>query len=426
MAKAEKSQTKFRKRRKKNVSNTHVFDFRRPVPPETSLDVGRSWLAEGRMIVPNKGVFTPKQFGDAHRAIAESEDAGKLGASIPPLYDPLRRLVAWETNAKCAISGQKQRAPKQASDFPNWREGDRLTDAVPLRLCHASDARDLVTNRDVNVLLIGEYNYVVGTITESGGVDLPAPFLINGARTGNYFHNLVALKRLSFDGMNEVNSLVGRFNANFEIVHLDDHTDPGVPIAASPNMLILDWGYFYRENKKMTLAQIRAAVREGDINNITYKAEYTAQHPLIGRSVSSSEFWAAVKKEMARAATKRDDKTAYDRFQERKPRTEIRQEAAVRAWHNLADVQTRTDPRELYPFGFYSTQTCCPPVSHFDEHSEKQVRFVLGCHIGAEYATGRAEKKEQKKAKIETEQSSTEAAPVTESITEPTEKIATN
>lgn len=383
--KAEKAPKRERKRKEK-PQNPHTFDFRRPVgDPNEVLTVVKAFVENGKMLAPNKGLLSPKAYGDAVRAIKAAEEEGKPGPSMPPLYDPSRRWLAAQTNAACVVSGQKGKAAKEPKDWPvgTWREGDRV-ETKPLRLCHRQDVRDLID--EGNVAQIGQFNYVIGTVGEKENT--PAPMVINGARTGNYLANLIALKELSFEGMDEINSVVGRINNDFEIVTLDDGTKPGVPVVCTPNMIVRDWGYFYRDDKKMTLAQIRRAIADGDTKGMRYQAEFTADKPLVGKSISQAQLWSKVRQQMKLSATKRDGKTALERFEARASRAGGEGgEVDARAWHNLAQVQTRTAPHETYPFGFFSAQTCCVPVAHFDEKGEKLlVRFVLGCHIGAKYA----------------------------------------
>ena len=386
-----------------------VFDFRRPIlDPKREIDFGKA-VAEGKQPDPNVGLIPAKAFGDQIRALRAAVAEGKDGPSVNPVYNMIRRGVASDSNATCIVNGQEKlgKPPRKSHEVPEklrtpWAPGDRVLvdgkdNPIPIRDCHVSDARSLVTNRAENVLTIGKHDFVVGTS------DTPAAFLINGSRTGNYAANIRACKSISFNGkstQDKLTSLVGRFINDWGIITVDDGTTPGAKVAVAPNMVIDGWGYFYRGDSKMTCAQIRAAVEKGDVKGMTFKTVYAPnKEQLVGATMTRSKFWQASKREMGKASTKRMDAdgnetTASERFESRDTRGKGKdvRDAADRAFENFFKVQNRTAPDEQYPFGTVSLQTMIVPVTLFgDSLDTPVVRMVIGSFVGAEYSESRGD-----------------------------------
>jgi len=357
---AESAKKKGRPARDKTAKHPHCFDFRRPVAdPKTSIALWEEF-SNGKMVDPNKGMLSAKDYGDAFRAVEEAEAKEEMGPSIPPLYDPIRRLIAARTNATCIVSGQKNggKKPLARHNVParladSFGPSDRVYtdangDAVYLRLCHAADARKLVTDSEDNVLTINRHDYVVGT------PDTSAVFLINGSKSGCYAKNLAAAKEIAFKGMeSELANLVGRFNNSATILTLEDGTTPGCKLPVHPNYFVT-LGYMERGGRKMTPAQIRAAVEKSETEGMKF---VEMSDPILSNPVLKSEL-------------------------DRREGTN---------WHDLITVQTRTLPNETYPFGLFSGQTGIAPFTHYNESSnpnelEMVLSFVVGDHCGATFA----------------------------------------
>jgi len=413
----------------------HVFDMRRPcADPAAELALGKAFYDEGKTPSPNVGVMSATALKTASVAFKSAFDAGDDVPSMPLMYSFIRRGIAGKRNATCVITGHKKKGakPKAAHNIPknltaNWGDGDRVHvdlktgDPATLRCHHKPDARDLVVDRAENVLSIGKWNYVVGT------TDTPAAFLINGSKTGGYGASISAGKREAFAGQLPIlASLVGRFINEWATVTLDDGTDPGGQLSVGPNMLIDAWGYFERAGKRMTPAQIRKSVADGDIKGMSFKAVYTPDGEQLQSktALNRSTFWAVVKPQLKSAGTKRGDgdetTTAYDRLAARKSRSGDEPKTPQQSsWENFSEVQTRTRLSEMHPFGGFSLQTGIIPVSHYgDDHKVLLVSFFLGAWVGAIHT----ENSRQAHYRLHPEeyespgdpQPETEAAPVTE------------
>lgn len=376
----------------------HPFDMRRPMASAADeIEFGHA-IVEGKKPSPNKGVMSAKQFGDAVRAAQAAVEADKEAPSIPPLYSMIRRQIANEHRATCIVSGQasKGKKPLKSHNIPDslaktFGDGDRVfTDGagkvIPLRLCHKTDVRKLVVDAAENILTIAGREYVVGT-TETSAV-----FLANGSKTGSYGANIIAGKQLSFDGMgSRIKNLVGQINDDFLIVNLDDATTPGAELAVPPGAWIT-MGHLVRDGKPLTPNQVRK------LGDDTKGVKFVAlEEPIVGNPVTQSALWSAVKRHMARAATRigegDDATTALDRFSNRPARSGgDADDPSDKAWRNLRTVQTRTNPNELNPFGLFNSQTDCIPVAHYgDSLDEEQVTFIIGARVGAEWTENRWE-----------------------------------
>jgi len=367
----------------------HPFDFRRPVKSAAdSIAFFKSVVEDGKKLSPNAALLTGRQYGDLVNAHDAAIDEGKTPPSLPARYDPLRRQVAAMFDAFCIKIGKGKRPRGLPENIAKMLEaGDTVV--PPMRLCHAQDARDLIVDRESNVLTVGKYDYVVGT-TETPAVHLTQPH-----KTGSYGAVTENGRLLSFEGMNEVASLVGRFNNDFVVINLDDKTDPGCEVPFAPNQIIDEWGYFIRNGKRMTVAQIRSAVEKGETSDMKFESEYNVKNPLVGKSVSRKQLGSACKRAMSLAATKdENDLTDWDRFIGRKPRSEDNKEptdAMDRLWYNLC-VICRCSAEEETPYGFRALQLGIVPSIHYgDSTDDELVRWIIGSRTGAPYSESRWE-----------------------------------
>lgn len=417
-----------------------AFDFRRPMLPDAELAFSKA-LAAGGHPSPNTGLLTAKELGDLVRAAQEAEEQGKTPDSYPVLYSFIRRGAALNNAGLCIVSGQEQLAKKPK---PSWGVSTKLVDSMgpkdristknigttntpelipePLRRCHKDDARDLVIDRENNVLTVDGYDFVVGT---TGDNPMPAVMLASGSNYGNYGANLKALKTLSLAKLGgKIKNLVGRFNKSSGKFRLDDGTKPGAQLPIDPNHVIEAWGNLVKGKDVLTCAQIRAAVKAGETKGITFKVLYSpTTEQLLGASITQSEFWQEVKRQMGLASTKRVDAdgnetTALERFEAREARSgEETESMSDRSWRNLTTVQNRTDLNETFPFGAVSAQTLTIPVTHHgDKVGKIMVRLVIGSFVGMKHTENRWEADERLNPE-------TSAAPVVESEATPKKTV---
>ena len=360
--------------RKPAVKYPYVFDFRRPCDPKSEIELGKAFYEEGKTPPPNAGMVSAKEFKELLAAKSKAEFTGVDIPSIPVMYSFIRRGIAARRNATVVITGHQSKGsqPSESHNIPksimaNYSDRDRVhVDAngkpIPLRAHHKNDARNLVIDKDENVLTIGKWNYVVGTS------DTPAAFLINASKTGGYAAAIVSGKAAAFAGQeNILGSLCGRFINDWKIVTLDDGTEPGGQEAVGPNMLIDAWGYFRRGNKRMTPVQIRKAVKSGDVKDISFESVYTPGGEQLRSKVAlnRTSFLAAIKSRMSNVDEKRMNNI----------------------WTSFSTVQVRTSMNEMHPYGALSMQTGIIPVSHYGEDcTTLLVSFVLGAWIGTEYS----------------------------------------
>lgn len=372
--------------------NKHVFNMLRPQSAEATLEYGRA-VADGQNPSPNKDIISVSELNKIAQAQIEARKAGKPIPSMPVVYQPLRVGFAMQTRARIALNGQPSKNTRKPRDWDGhglgeWEKpayiADPASDTARMpRRCHKHNVKDLVTDPDNNVVKIGRHEFVIGTDADS------AIFMINGSKTGNYGANILAGKRKAFSETDGLGNIVGRINNNFFIENLDDGTKPGAELAWGPQMCIDQWGYLSRNDRKMSYAQIRNAVEEGNLEGITFTA---IEQPIVGVSLTKAKFWQDVKKSMSLAATRdENEKNALERFEKRGMGRSRGKDVQANSWTNLK-VQCRTNPKEMFPFGFFNSQTGIIPCAHFgDSITDERVTFVIGARVGAQWTENQHE-----------------------------------
>lgn len=369
MAKTKEQDGRGRKRRE---AYPHVFNFLRPMTAEAALEFGQS-VAAGKTPDPTRGIISAKEYVQIYDARDAALEAGTKLPSAPYRYQPLVFQAA--VGGTVIVSGKESRfdrKPRNWDDkFGEWRKGMGIG---TVRRCHKPLLRSLVVNPDENMIKIHSYEYVIGTPADTSAV-----FIVNASKTGNYGANIMAAKVLSFDGVN-VNNLVAQVNNDFWTERVEDGTQPGPEIAWGPGMCVKQWGYLVRNDKRLTYAQIRKSIADGELTGIKFEP---LEQPIVGKGFTKSPFWAEVKRAMSLASTKREDLTALDRFAERDTKEEV--PTSDKAWRNLVDVQCRVVPDETFPFGFFSSQTGIVPVAYYNDEMEELGRMIIGSRIGYGY-----------------------------------------
>lgn len=381
------------KSKSKSKGLAPVVDMRRPRAADHRKMIAEM-VAKGEQPTVaqlNQGMLTAQQVQDEigvwndEAGVYEPEtsynamlEAGKTPNPITPIYDPAFVEAVKNGGYRIAYMGQ---AKEQPADWPSslgaWSEGHKIADSI--RLCHRRDLRKYVVDPEQNLVTINGETYIIGAD------DIPAPYVVNASKTGNYGANLIVGKRLSFDNASAADKrtlsvAVARLNKAVEAVKLDDGTK-GAVIHYLPYQLA-SWGHFERDGKAMTYKQIRAAIEKDETKGMKWVADKDA---IGGDPISDSQLWQGVKRVMSLAGTKNDEGlTAIDRFAQRQ--TAEGKQTSDKAWDNL-NVQCRNQPFALTCLGHASAQTGVPPVQMRaeDNASIPLIRFVYNVRLGHDW-----------------------------------------
>lgn len=353
-------------RAKKNDSDRPVVDMLRPRDPKGSLAIAKEYVAGGTPSL-EQGRFTKEEL----RERFEKSQAGK--GRYPFSYDPVVSQIGKERGAHFAVPGQPKKYPQEPENWSGklgkWFEGAHYD---KYRLSHNVDVRDNCVPD--SVVAVGKHEYVIGI------PGMAAPFAINGAERGNYEANVEATQQLTYAEMvtesgkkvtkTEFNTVVGQINNKPMIIVID-----GGDLAVLPNHTVT-WGHLSdKSGKVLTPAAIRAL--KGDDDGITFTA---LSERWVGLYVTQNDFWKEVQKLMKDKGTKREgeETTLMDRFANRQSRSgnEI-SDAKGRAWYNLTQVQTRSSPDSLYPYGLRHCLIGKPIGTKFNDSGKERVVFMI-------------------------------------------------
>jgi len=396
--------------RKPKPKNDRIFNCLRPHTDMSAIVQYGEAVDRGENPDPNVGIMSKEEFLALAVAQIESVKANEAVSSMPAAYQPVIVGAGVSSGARFLTAGQKARNKVEPENWPSdlepWQEGYRMSDSH--RRCHKTDARDLVIDREQNVLTVGQNDFVVGTDK------VPAILLINASKTGSYGENIRCGKSVSFGDNEDIINLVGRFNNSYYVDYFDDGTVPGCPVVWAPNMCVDQWGYFELDGRRLSNTEIRSILAFDSSN--TELTFIPLDAPIVGKSLSQFNLWQDVCQSMSDVKTKDSSGlTALDRFKSRSARGEEKGDLSDNAWRNLK-VQCRTNPKELFPFGFFSAQTGVIPCLHFQDSTDKEyIRFVIGCRVGSAYSETLWEAKSRLKSKVESKSvETTESAPVAE------------
>lgn len=374
-----------RKKREKVEQNRFAFDMRRPHLPESVMEYAKA-LAEGGNPSPNKGVMTVTAYNKLLEEQKEARKAGKPIPSMPPIYQPVIVGQAMRTRARFIMNGQPSKNSRKPSNwedsFGEWEKGNYVADpesksARMPRRAHRHLIRTLVTDPDNNIVHIGRHDFIIGDDGTS------AIHMVNGSKSGNYKANIAVGKKIAFAETDGLTNIVGRINNNIYLDHFDDGTTPGAPIIWGEGMCVQHWGYLIRNDRKLSYAQIRKAVEDKDLDGISFQQ---IEQPIVGVSLTKAKLFQEVRRSMSLVATKdENDKTDFERFEKRGKKGRGTKDVAKNAWVNI-HVQCRTEPSEMFPYGFGQSQTGIVPCAHYgDSLEDERVTFVIGARVGAQW-----------------------------------------
>lgn len=367
---SEKKKHRGRSKKVRQPYPTPFLDLRRPYKdPQLAVDFWNA-VQDGKHPNPNSMLMTAKQYGDVIRAQNSAIDAGQEPEPSVCVYSMIRREFGNIYDVHHLLSGKK--GTRRPSDVPEDAVESEKGDIwqKELRRCHGP-IRDMVTEPDTNVLKIRDTEYIVGT------TDTPAIFLVNPCKTGVNKAAAEAGIRLSFEGNPAINSMVGQINKSAMLATLED----GTVVDVLPGHWC-KWGHLYRDDRKLSNAQIRSAVEKNDFTGISFKEHDV----LIGTSHTKSKLWTPVKKLMSHSSTVIEvdgkEMTALERFEGKDSTDSPPDERMFSGQRTLS----RTAPHEMMPFGFKCLQLGVIPNFHYGKtESELLIRYIIGGRVSSHY-----------------------------------------
>ena len=354
------SKKKGSKKMAKSTGRT-VVSMLRPRKIDAIMQICKQFL-DGQTPNLNTGLYTKQEMDVLEKARGAAAKGKK--PHLPFLYSPAIVQIARKQKSTFVIHGQVEKQPKEPSDwntskFGTHEPGMRFDD---FRVNHVDDIRKTVDKEALRT--IGSREYVVGT------TDVPAPFRLNSARSGNYHYNIAIAKQMSLEGIKELNNIVGQIGNKLRIEKFEN----GGEVVWLPQHEIT-WGYLQKDKKALTPATIdKLDEKTTGIRFVPLKSDVR----FVGRRVFKDECIKEVKRQMSLAGTKDEDgKTAWERFGGRKKSTTSEE----CGWNNLVNTQKRINPEVLYCFGFRNVQQGIPIFTGSDKDGNVFVQFVVGCRL---------------------------------------------
>lgn len=380
---------------------------------------GRKAKVIGRLFV---NMFLPHN-PDKVMKIAEDHVAGKTPnldhalysrSAAKALYDngevvyryvPVVAQLGIDRGALFGIEGNK----KDSTVPENWpaKFGEHFPGGTigRYRLFHNVN---IFKNCDIepdSIVEISGDNYIVGT---TGQDAIPAPFCIDGSKTGNYAANIRTLKSLSYDKLttesgrkvnaSEVKTIVGQINSKPVMLTLED----GGKIVHLPNQVIT-WGHLMKEGKALTPSQIR---NMKDYSGVAFVA---LTERWVGRGVTRKEFMSDVIDEMKASSIVETDSgkiSLYHRFMNRAGHSKDENKKMDKKdaiWNNISTVQTRNSPTAVHCYGYRYAAIGQAIGRTVNPEGEEEVFILLGGHLTHGLTKNKWDLRREEKAKKESQ-----------------------
>lgn len=341
---------------------------------------------------PNRGRLTMNQYAKWREAF----NAGEAVDEVYAIYQPVDVEIASTANCVCILPGQPKlngKKPKNWLDeYGEWRPGDVLVGPKHLgfqydvRVLHRRDIGGFLDEADVNLLMIGSRQYVIG----NGGVEGSVVNLLHTSDRGNYRaleSQRVAQSTCNIKGLAH---LVGLVNNKIMSIKLADDSE----MVWLPNQIVT-FGYLLGENgEQISPSQIRKMLSDA-ASKVKMKFEPIPQHSddYMGLLVPWNDIWKGVQGEMGRKG--------LEELRERPTRSG---ESVSNQEKCLTNSKTlmRVHPSGFYCFNLSAIQTGIIPFYNEDAENNRWEGVAIGFRTNIELnITLRESRREEREKPVE-------------------------